>query len=44
MLATPGVERNIEGPHSLRDGRTVGVGNIDGDAREPSTIEAFRMV
>ncbi len=44
MLATPRVERNIEGTHSLRDGRTVRVVNIDWDAREPSTLEAFRMV
>jgi len=44
MLATPRVERNIEGAHSLRDGRTVRVVNIDGDAREPCTLEAFRMV
>ena len=43
MLATPRVERNIEGTHSLRDGRTVRVGNIDWDAREPSTLNAFRM-
>ena len=44
MLPTPRVERNIERTHSLRDGRTVRVGNIDWDAREPSTIEAFRVV
>jgi hypothetical protein len=44
MLPTPRVERNIERAHSLRDGRTVRVGNIDWDAREPSTIEAFRVV
>ena len=44
MLATPRVERHIERTHSLRDGRTVRVGNIDWDAREPSTLEAFRMV
>jgi hypothetical protein len=44
MLATPRVERNIEGTHSLRHGSTVRVGNIDWDARQPSTIEAFRMV
>ena len=43
MLATPRVERNIERTHSLRDGRTVRVGNIDWDAREPSTLKAFRM-
>ena len=43
MLATPRVERNIEGTHSLRDGNTVRVGNIDWDAREPPTIKAFRM-
>ena len=43
VLATPRVERNIESPYSLSDGRTVRVGNIDGDAREPSILEAFRM-
>ena len=43
MLATPRVERNIERTHSLRDGRTVRVGNIDWDAREPSTLQVFRM-
>ena len=43
MLATPRVERHIERTHSLRDGWTVRVGNIDRDAREPSTLEVFRM-
>jgi hypothetical protein len=44
MFATPRVERDIEGTHSLRDGRTVRVGNIDWDAREPSIIKALRTV
>ena len=44
MLATPRVERHIERTHSLRGGWTVRVGNIDRDAREPSTLQVFRMV
>ena len=43
MLATPRVERNIERTHSLRDGRTVRVGNIDWDAGELSTLNAFGL-
>jgi hypothetical protein len=43
MLLTPSVKGNIEGTHSLRDGRTVRVGNIDQDAREPSILQVFCM-
>ena len=43
MLATPRVERNIELTHSVRDGRTVRVGNIDWDTRGPSIVEPFSM-
>ena len=43
MLTTPRVARNIEGAHSLKDRRTLCVADLDWDAREPSTLEAFRI-